>query len=185
MTSEVFAQEDVFWANTDEMVGGLTTIFDSVFKKVSKEKDGKMKMVPRDEIASMDFLNGLNIVLGFQKRKYTISYETYYLLTENQPYLRHGINNIYVYSSICQPIRVGEVCVPLLKSIWLDTSSLNQSNVFGEMRNVVIKNPMYIPLSSTSINTIEVNIRSDSGHLLPFVAGSVTSLTLHFKRSRL
>ena len=117
MTSEVFAQEDVFWANTDEMVAGLTTIFDPVFKKVSKEKDGKLKMVPRDEIVRMDFLNGLNIVLGFQKRRYTITRETYYLMAESQPYLRHGINNIYVYSSICQSIRVGEVCVPLLKSI--------------------------------------------------------------------
>ena len=40
------------------------------------------------------------------------------MIAEAEPYLRHGINNIYVCSSICQPIRVGEVCVPFLKSIW-------------------------------------------------------------------
>ena len=181
MTSEVFAQEDVFWANTDEMVAGLTTIFDPVFKKASLAKDGKLYIVPRDEIAGMDFLNGLNIVLGFQKRRYTTTPETHYLQAESVPYLRHGINNIYVYSSICQPVRVGEVCVPLLKSVWLDTSSV-RSNVFGEVRHVVVKNPMYLPLSSTSINSIEVNIRSDSGHLIPFVEGSTSVLTLHFKR---
>ena len=106
------------------------------------------------------------------------------LNAENEPFLRHGINTMYVYSSVCQPIRIGGACVPLLKSIWMD-SSKSRSHSFGKMCNLVVKNPMYLPLSSTSINTIEINIRSDSGHLIPFVAGSITSITLHFKRTRL
>ena len=184
ITEEIYSQQDVFWHDTDEMVGGLLTIFGTVFRKLEVLEGGKLSILCQEGMASLDFLNGLNIVLGFQRRKYSVDsgYRGTPLHAESVPYLRHGINNIYVYSSICRPIRVGEVCVPLLKSIWLDTSTMRQSNVFGEMRNVVVKNPMYIPLSSTSINSIEVNIRSDSGHLLPFVAGSITSLTLHFKR---
>jgi hypothetical protein len=39
-----------------------------------------------------------------------------------------------------------------------------------------------LPISNTTINTIEINIRDDSGRVIPFDEGSVTSLTLHFKQ---
>lgn len=183
---EVFAQEEVFWANTDEMVDGLKVIFKDVFEKVELI-DGKLKLWVGKGITKVQFLSGLNICLGFTKRIYGAIAPNGYIMAEGVPYLRHGINTMYIYSSICQPIRVGSVCVPLLKSVWLEpnrNNGNNQSHAFGEVCNIVIKNPMYLPLSSTSINAIEVNIRSDSGRLIPFIGGSITSLTLHFKRQR-
>ena len=180
---EVFAKEDVFWSDEKKMAEGVLKIFSDVFRNVSVI-ERQLRVVPQAKLASIEFLNGLNIVLGFSKQWYDITKSPTMLNAENEHFLRHGINTMYVYSSICHPIRIGGDCVPLLKSIWLD-SSKNRSHSFGEMRNLVVKNPMYLPVSSTSINTIEVNIRSDSGHLIPFIAGSVTSLTLHFKRKRL
>ena len=179
---EVFAKEDVFWSNEKKMAEGMLERFGDVFRNVSVV-DKKLRVVPQAKLASIEFLNGLNIVLGFSKQWYDITKSPTMLNAENEPFLRHGINTMYVYSSVCQPIRIGGACVPFLKSIWMD-SSKSRSHSFGEMRNLVVKNPMYLPLSSTSINTIEVNIRSNSGHLIPFVAGSITSLTLHLKRQR-
>ena len=97
------------------------------------------------------------------------------------PVLNQGITHLYIYSSICKPMNVGGVKVPLLKSIWLDGERRNYSH--GEIINVPITNPMYIPVSQTSINSIEVNIRNDYGKYIPFPDGSVTSLTLHFKKT--
>ena len=123
----------------------------------------------------VELLNGLNVSLGF---KDVIVEGT--RIAEYEPYGRLGINNLYIYASICTPIRVGEVCVPLLKSLWFDV--IKRKYNLGETRNVVVKHPMYMPVCGKSINTIEVNIRTDSGELVPFIGGSVTSLTLHFSR---
>ena len=143
--------------------------------------NGTLKFTIRGGVSTIEFLNGFNICLGLSKRKYHIVDSV--LFAESEPYLRHGINSMYVYWSIVQPIRVGNVCVPLLKSVWLDRGGgKNTSHSFGEVCNIRVKNPMYLPVSSTSISSIEVNIRSDSGRLIPFVEGSITSLTLHFKR---
>ena len=160
---------------------GLTKVFQDVFSDV-KIYHGKLVMHIQPKIVVIKLLNGLNIALGLRDRLYTIPKDRV-LRAERPPFLRYGINNMYIYSSVCRSIRVGETHVPLLKSLWLDNDD-SRSRAFGEVRNIVVKNLMYIPLSSTSINTIEVNIRSDSGELVPFVAGSVTSLTLHFKRQR-
>ena len=178
--SAVFAQEEVFWSNTAEILDGLMKQFYGTFERVEM-LNGKLKFTIRGGVTTIEFLNGFNICLGFSKRKYRIVDSV--LFAESEPYLRHGINSMYVYSSIVQPIRVGNVCVPLLKSVWLDRGGgKNTSHSFGEVCNITVKNPMYLPVSSTSINSIEVNIRSDSGRLIPFVEGSITSLTLHFKR---
>ena len=89
---------------------------------------------------------------------------------------------MYIYASICRPIQVGSTRVHLLKSIWLDNKKHDGHANFGKVRNIATKTPMYIPISDSSINSIEINIRSDSGQLFPFVDGAITSLTLHFKK---
>ena len=86
---------------------------------------------------------------------------------------------MYIYASVCAPIQVGDVLVPLLKSTWLN---VNKNYQYNEIRNIDIKNPMYIPVASSSINMVEINIRSDSGFLIPFSEGADTSLILHFKK---
>jgi hypothetical protein len=72
---------------------------------------------------------------------------------------------------------VGGVFVPLLRSIWLE-STYN----YGDIVHKDLKNKMYLPISSTSINNIEIEVRNDAGELIPFPYGSKTNLTLHFRR---
>jgi len=86
---------------------------------------------------------------------------------------------MYIYASICAPIQVGNVRAPLLKTIWIKPS---RRFALNEIKHLDFENPMYVPVSGSNFNSIEINIRLDSGELVPFNYGSVTSLTLHFKR---
>lgn len=131
-----------------------------------------------EEVTRIKFLNGLNTILGFKEREFDCEHDKEFC-ANFEPQLNRGLNNMYIYASICQPIQVGHTRVPLLKSIWID---VNKPVHPDELRNVVIKNPMYIPLSTSSINSIEINIRNDAGTFIPFPDSAVTSLTLHFKR---
>jgi len=160
----------------------LANIFDVM--KYDKETN-RVTLSMRPDIVSTTFLNGLNMILGFDtttlrnviggKAEFSSTYA---------PYWRGGLNNMYIYASICQPIQVGDKRVPLLKSIWLDNNKYVDNVNFGEVRNITSKTPMYLPISSSSINSIEINIRSDSGRLFPFCDGAVTSVTLHFKKTK-
>ena len=100
---------------------------------------------------------------------------------KQEPMLYRGIDHLYIYTSLCEPINVGGVERPLLKNIWIDGDKRNYSH--GEIINVVIQNPIYIPVNATTINSIEINIRDDAGQFIPFPREAVTSLTLHFKKN--
>jgi len=170
-----------YWEKPEEMVEALAKDFENIFENLKWDGE-RVVMRVKPNVNEVTFLNGLNIALGFQHIKYVYEVEGKRVdqLADFPPQLRRGISNMYIYASICSPIQVGGVRVPLLKSIWLDVNKRNYK--VGEVHAIVIKNPMYIPIVSSSINSIEVNIRSDSGRLVPFIDGSVTSLTLQFKQ---
>ena len=86
---------------------------------------------------------------------------------------------MFVYASILEPIRVGHTQVPLLKNVYSDTT---KNFAINQLRNVPLKHLMYIPLNVFIINSIEINIRDDSGAFVPFSDYAKTCLTLHFKR---
>jgi hypothetical protein len=85
------------------------------------------------------------------------------------------IDNMYIYSNVVEPIYVGNVKVPLLKSIWIDQECNSYERI-----NITIKQPMYVPVCLSSLNSVEINIRNDAGHFIPFKFGSKTGLVLHF-----
>lgn len=172
-----------YWeqAEIKDMVQVLYSELNKVFYQLEySDAKRRMRFVCHSPIKSITFLGGLNIVMGFKHKHWDFNTSSQWVNAEYEPYVRHGINNLYIYASICQPIRVGGVCVPLLKSVWIDVNKREYK--VGEVRNLVVKNPMYLPVSASSINDIEINIRSDSGRLVPFIDGSTTSLTLHFKK---
>ena len=89
------------------------------------------------------------------------------------------LNQMYIYSSIVDPIYVGNVRVPLLRSIWM-----NSAYKPGEVVHIKLDYPIYLPVASRSFNQIEINIRDDSGSPVGFSLGSKTSLTLHFRQEK-
>lgn len=171
---------DEYWKDPVAMADSIKKLYKQIFSKFEM-KDKKVCFQLKSNIVDITFVKGLNFVFGYDKTNFTNHLDdqpTYY--AEHSPQLARGINNMYIYSSVCEPIHVGSEKVPLLKSIWIDVAKRDYK--FGEVCDVVIKNPMYVPVAARSINSIETNIRTDSGRLVPFISGSVTSLTLHFKK---
>lgn len=164
----------------DYLIGNFSDIIQNVSYAVTKtgETTQKLKIQLRNDIRSVRFLNGFNIVLGFRTEK--IPVQDGWITADFPVNFHGGISNLYIYTSICEPIQVGDARVPLLKNIWLEQEK--EVNRMGETMNISVLHPMYIKLCTSSINNIEIDIRSDSGQLIPFVEESKTSLTLHFKK---
>ena len=92
-----------------------------------------------------------------------------------KPILKEGIDSVYIYCSLVEPIQLGNTQVPLLRSVWLN-------NVVDEIIYLRLDNPMYLNVNASTFNNIEINIRNDVGELIPFKYGSKSSLTLHFRK---
>ena len=106
------------------------------------------------------------------------------ILAQFPPHLTRGIASMYIYSNICGNTRVGDVFAPLLRNVSLPTplSSEAKDIYMGRLEVVSIDKPMYVPVSTKTINSIEIEIRTNTGDHFPFIEGSVTTLTLHFKQ---
>ena len=162
---------------------------DEIFHRVEYSPQTKrISLSCTSNLTRFEFTNGLNFVLGFDRTIYTANPLPHPLVidyppiikAENAPQLNRGIINMYIYASICAPIYVGHTRVPLLKNVFIDSS--NDVNKSGHARNYVVYNPMYVRLSSNTFNSIEINIRNDGGQLVQFPHGSITLLTIHFKK---
>ena len=85
-----------------------------------------------------------------------------------------GFHNLYVYCDIVQSQFVGDAQVPLLRIVPVEGRD-------GERVSKIFMNPQYLPISRKQFESIEVNIKSDTGENISFEAGRVL-LTLHLRR---
>jgi len=83
---------------------------------------------------------------------------------------------LYVYLNIVSEQIVGHTRAPLLRSL-----PTNMDGRFGTMSTYRFDIPVYRDLKTKSFDTIEVNIRTPSGHFAPFHHGTAT-LLCHFKK---
>ena len=94
--------------------------------------------------------------------------------------LAHAIlDQLYVYTDICESYAVGDAHATLLRIVSLDGSKY----VFGSN---IVRNfapILYIPLIKHQFQTITIDIRDQFGEPIPFKYGTLT-VTLHFTRKR-
>ena len=88
--------------------------------------------------------------------------------------LRRGLESFYVYSSMVEPLVVGDKIVQLLRIVPI-------TGQHGEMVTTRFEHVQYILVMSREFGTIEKEIRDDTGRPVPFERGKVT-VTLHFRR---
>ena len=93
--------------------------------------------------------------------------------TEHRYDINHGFRSLYVYCDICEPQFVGDVMVPLLRTVAVEGER-------GDYITRIYDVPHYIPVSLNGINTIEINIKDDTGVDVPFIDGKVMC-KLHFR----
>ena len=86
------------------------------------------------------------------------------------------VQSMFIYTDIIEYNVVGDIRAPLLRIV----------NVDGEYGQTVTKTfvaPHYVPLKQKAVNTIEIDIRDDTGRFIPFMDGKVVA-KLHFRRRR-
>jgi hypothetical protein len=88
-----------------------------------------------------------------------------------------GFHSLYVYCNVCQPQIVGDVYAPLLRSV----SNIGRR---GEHVTKSFTDPHYIAVTDRQVDVIEINIRNDTGELVPFTSGKVVC-KLHFRQRTL
>ena len=91
--------------------------------------------------------------------------------------IHRGFYTFYVYSDLVTSQYIGDAVAPLLRNVDVDHTKI------GGMFCRTYNTPHYIPVISKNIETIKVDIRSDTGELIPFESGRVIC-KLHFRLKR-
>ena len=86
---------------------------------------------------------------------------------------RHSFQTMYIYSDLIESLVVGDVQANILRTIVPRGQP-------GEMVAEEIRTPTYHRLLTSVFSSVEINIRGDTGHLVPFASGTV-QVTLHFQ----
>jgi hypothetical protein len=88
-----------------------------------------------------------------------------------------GFYSMYVYCNIVEQQIVGDSLVPLLRIIPVEGQH-------GYLVTKTYENPHYLPVQVKQFQTIEIDIRDDTGKPIPFERGKVV-VSLHFRRQKI
>ena len=122
------------------------------------------------------FSEALGEMLGFRSR----TENKWYLnlsVAEFKADLRHGFYTLYVYCSLCEAQVVGDYYVPLLRTVAIQGQD-------GDLVMKTYTEPHYVPVNTSKFDTIEINIKDDTGQDVPFESGKVLC-KLHFRQKAL
>lgn len=95
--------------------------------------------------------------------------------------LHHGFYSLYIYCDLVRSRPIGDIMAPLLRSIPLKKEPNSMTEEGMLTRNEIFNNIYFLPMQKKSFQTIEVDIRDDTGMKVPFEAGKV-EVTLVFRK---
>ena len=139
----------------------------------SRKNRAEIKPKSNDKTINLHLKNGLNDVLGFSNNTFNAAKGVYQ--AELDVNLLRGINNIFVYCNICEPIKIGNTQAPLIRTIAFNNEKYGKTFTFHYI------NPMYVNINKKFIDSIEIMLCDATGDTLPLAEG-LTTCTLHFKR---
>ena len=117
------------------------------------------------------FFDNIGYLLGFSLEEIISNTST----AERQVDLEYGFHDLFIYCDLIQSQYVGDALVPLLRIVPVEGK-------VGERVSKSFLRPQYLPVSRKQFETVEVNIKTDTGESVPFEFGRVL-LTLHFRQS--
>jgi len=163
------------FTNIQQMTEYYSKNGNTIFEEFSYDYYGHIYFKIKQEIKQIMLDGYLMYSLGFED---TYIFNNQYgavFKAKKTPTFESAFHQYYIYSSIVDPIMVGGTRVPLLRSVWVGSN-----HMAGDVIHENIDYPMYLPVSSESVKSIEIEIRDDGGNLIDFPYGSKTSMTLHF-----
>ncbi len=140
---------------------------------------GKFSITANNKISEkelfLEFDEYLQKILGFNEQPSCSKVEA-----DNIIDIFGQIHLLYIYCDIVSSIVVGDKKVPLLQVITLNHPS---STEFGSHIRITFDNPMFIPISRKTFDTISIELRDDVGEFIQFETGK-TVLTLQFRKAK-
>lgn len=188
-----FPHEVTLGSAKDLVAYMIHTCGGKVFNNIHLDKNGILCFQLADRVTDVEFQGGLNFVLGFVESQFHVQnkerLQRLKLISgDNQPFYaslppnltRGGMQNMFIKADICKPVIVGSERLPLLRNVIVDTSQ--DFNMYGALRKYESCPLIYVDVSTSFISQITFEIKSEKGHPIIFPNGSVTILTLHFKK---
>src|SRR5436190_9450583 len=128
-------------------------------------------------VSQVELCTSLALVLGFDPNETD-------LLTNRKSIRPADIyaalpSHMYVYCDLAEPQLVGDTVAPLLKVVNIDTTTSRYK--YGANKMVHFIDPHYVPLMRTKFESVEIDLRDDTGQRMPFYFGT-TCMKLHFRR---
>ncbi len=127
----------------------------------------------------IDFSEGLNEKPGFKHTNFHLSpggFTPKSFVSRQLENKLKCISALFIYCNIIDYQYIGNTFAPLLRTILVNENSNN----YGKYIDHIFSKPHYIPVSVNTIDTIEINIRDDTGEPIHFEAGKIL-VKLHFK----
>ena len=90
--------------------------------------------------------------------------------------VNQGYYSLYVYCNLIEPWLVGDSRAPLLHIVPIEGHN-------GQMITKTYQHIHYLPLLQKHFQTIEIDIKKDTGEHVPFELGKLV-VTLHFRKQR-
>lgn len=127
-----------------------------------------------NKIISLQFSPKLSLQLGFDPNTNVVTKR----VSKFPANLYLGLpSQLYVYCDIIEPQMVGDVMCSLLRIIPLDPAKYT----YGSNKMHIFSPPHYVSVMRREFDTIEVDIRTNTGENVPFQFGTAC-VKLHFKR---
>jgi hypothetical protein len=118
----------------------------------------------------------LKYMLGFDERDVS-EFQQGTTLAKYAPDFRARVDNLHVFCDIVQPQIVGNMMLPLLRTVPV-------SGKFGDMVSMIFHSPHYVKVHQRSFSHLHVYISSGSNNKLKFQYGKIL-VKIHFRKSRL
>ncbi|MDI9312032.1 MAG: hypothetical protein QM535_17595 [Limnohabitans sp.] len=96
--------------------------------------------------------------------------------SKSVPDLKNIINVIYVYTDIIKSSIVGDTFTRILRAISVPNKE------YGETIQIMYENPHFFKIDRNEIQSIEIDIKDDTGQTLKFDGGRVVTV-LHFRKN--
>jgi hypothetical protein len=151
--------------------------FDNIKKRITMKFNQKI-------ILAFNFSTHLNYMLGFKDpetegRIYWDTLETKngIKIAEYPVNLNSGANSLYVYTDVVEPNIVSNKMARLLRIV-------NGAGEYGNYISVAYTKPYYMPVFSSTINSIEIEIKDEMDRNIRFSFG-ITIALLHFRKKKL
>ena len=171
-----------YYSTIDEVVTSLNSLFNNLktaqklvrvpqFDYNIRKRKIYIDLQPGE---SLHFKPKLSAMLGITSNPVHCVSESIKYQGEDLFNLDETIHSLYVYCNIIENMPVGSDEAPLLRIVGVDAKQ-------GEIVRKTYDNPMYVPVRIKKFDTIEIDIKSNTGEHAPF-QHSRSEVILHFRK---